>query len=276
MPHSNVTFLRHYLNEGGRLILVSGRNCAIYPRIARKVKHKITLLACNGAFTYNGEKRTDEHPLDNKELLRLCTFYMRRYGVLLWMLFDGENHMYVCSSPEIPKYVTRITRVGNGSNGFFRENMIFGEETFFHHLENGKNFKLLLTLGVGDNGAAISKEMAYAIKDRFKEFSVAYSSNAVELTAKGVDKGVCLSQYCKEQGIAKDEVFVCGDSGNDLAMFACFPHTFAMSHAEESFKEQANHVIDRISDLEPYLQDESKIEKDQIKVINYEKSLETL
>ena len=71
-----------------------------------------------------------------------------------------------------------------------------------------------------------------------------------------------------------NEVAVCGDSGNDLYMFARFPHTFAMEHSPEHFKSQANHVISRISGLQEYLDNPSLLENDKIKEINYEKALD--
>jgi hypothetical protein len=47
-----------------------------------------------------------------------------------------------------------------------------------------------------------------------------------------------------------------------------------MEHSPEHFKSQANHVIARISDLQPYLEDPSLLENDKIKEINYEKALD--
>ena len=91
---------------------------------------------------------------------------------------------------------------------------------------------------------------------------------------KGINKGFGLENYIKANGYTKDEVLVCGDSGNDLYMFDCFPHSFAMAQSPDHFKSQANHVIKRISDLEDYLNHPEWLENDVIKRVNFQKALE--
>ena len=47
-------------------------------------------------------------------------------------------------------------------------------------------------------------------------------------------------------------------------MFKYFPHSFIMSNADKSLLNKANHIVDRVSDLERYLLDPSLYMKDKI------------
>lgn len=273
-PKSNTEFLRSFIDEGGLFVIVTGRNCRVYDRIKKKLNREVSIVGCNGSFIWDGKELEYSLPLDNKKAARIYTNFKSSYGILSWILFDREGTLY-CSTNEVPRTIVNSVKLVNHLNGFYRERMIFDEELFIKHLENGTNYKLMGTFGLGKNAKRIASESVTALQDRSFDFSIAASNNSVELTTAGANKGKTLELFCKLHGIKKDEVCVCGDSGNDLPMFKCFPHTFAMSHAPAGFKAQANHEIDRISDLEKYVKDASLLEKDEIKVIDFQKGMET-
>ncbi len=273
-PSGNRKFIRNFIDQGGTFAVVTGRNCRVYDRIRKRIGRKMYIFGCNGSFIYDGERLEFSLPLDNIKATRIYTAFRNSYGILSWILFDREGTLY-CSANDVPMAMINSARILNRLNGFYREKMIFDEALFIEHLTEGENYKLMGTFGLGKNAKRIAAESVIALRDRSADFSISASNNSVELTAAGADKGRTLERFCQMHNIRKEEVFVCGDSGNDLPMFACFPHTFAMSHAADGFKSQANHVIDRISDLSSFLLREEELSRDEIRTIDFRKGMET-
>ena len=276
IPSKNRGFLKDFIAKGGKVVLVSGRNIKVISKVERQLHYPVDFLGCNGGYFYDGKSFSDEHPLDREKLLELYASLHRNYGVWLWMYFDESKIIY-CNTQNVPRWIERAFRFGNKFRFYFAESLICDDSLFLDRISHHDCYKMLLAFGLGKDGERKASQAAPALYERYKDsFEIASSSQAVEITAKGINKGLTLSDYCKAHGYSKDEVFVCGDSGNDLTMFASFPHSFAMSHSSEAFKANANHVIDRISDLEEYLDTPSLYEKDSTKEFDVQKALENL
>lgn len=275
IPLSNKVFLKRYLDEGGKLILVSGRNPKIVPKVEFQLQHKVSLIGCNGGYYVDEDKKIHNPiPFDREKVVELFAYTHRVFNPWIWMLFDQGNADYVYAK-EIPTYINKIFHIGNRCNNFFAETFIDGDERFINKLANSDNFKLMVVFGSSDDGHKKAEQVAPALRSRFGDyFEIAVSIGVIEITAKGVNKGAALTKYCLDNNIDIDDVAVCGDSGNDLYMFEKFPHTFAMEHSADSFKSQANHIIKKISDLNEYVKNPSLLENDIVKPINYEKALD--
>lgn len=275
IPKSNVKFLRRYLDQGGKLILISGRNPKIIPRVEKQLHHKVSLIGCNGGFYLDEEKNIHNPlPMNREKLVELFAYIHHSFGPWIWMLFDTSNVLYT-NACNVPTGIDLGFRWGNYFRFYFAETLIKGDDLFCERLANHDSFKAMIAFGLKQDGKNKAEQAAPALRERFGEyFEFAVSLNVIEVTAKGVQKGNSLVQFCKENGYDINEVAVCGDSGNDLYMFERFPHTFAMEHSPDHFKSQANHVISRISSLQEYIDHPELLENDTIKEINYEKALD--
>ena len=79
------------------------------------------------------------------------------------------------------------------------------------------------------------------------------NKNHKSISAEGVGQGL-RTKINVNLGISKDNILVVGDSGNDVSMFDCFnANSYCMSHAPDSVKAHAAHVIDKVADLEQIL-----------------------
>ena len=275
IPHTNVKFLRRYLDNGGKLILISGRNPRIIPKVEKQLHHKVSLIGWNGGFYLDEEKKIHNPiPMNKEKLMELFAYIHHSFGPWIWMLFDTGDDLYT-NACNVPIGIDLGFRWGNFFRFYFAESLIKGDAQFCTRIAEKDSFKAMIAFGLKQDGKNKAEQAAPALRERFGEFfEFAVSLNVIEVTAKGVQKGNSLVQFCKENGYDISEVAVCGDSGNDLYMFERFPHTFAMDHSPAHFKSQANHVIKRISSLEEYILHPELLENDQIKEINYEKALD--
>lgn len=62
-----------------------------------------------------------------------------------------------------------------------------------------------------------------------------------------------IKKYAEENNIDLDEIAVIGDSGNDISMFEITKNSFAMSRAPKFVKEKANYIVDRVYNMEEYI-----------------------
>lgn len=273
VPKTNRQFLRELGRYDVDIIFVSGRSPKILDRLNKIVGKKCKLLGCNGAYVYHDGKLLESHPMDRKKLTALFSQIYGRFGIFAYFLFDEHAPLYICFRNLPDSFIVALW-IGNKCNGAYKEDIVHGEEKFLRKLQESDNYKMMLSFGFGDDARERARMAYLPIKEIFpNDFSVVVSNTALEITAKGVDKGVGLVEYCKQNGIAPDEVVVVGDSGNDLSMFSCFPHSFAMEHAPAFVKDNANHVIRRVSDLRTYLEDPSLMATDRVRKVDLEKVL---
>ncbi len=262
MTVANKRFLRDSIADGIRVIFVSGRNPTILKRLEKITHTDPVLLGCNGSYLYEHGHTTVSYPMDPVRLKELISYLYERFAIVTYFLFDDTTDMYLALK-DLPTGSRPIFLASNYLNYAYREKIVIDEERFFQKL-NTPNHKLMIHFGFAQLGRNKAIETYHALLNtRFDDyFEFAPSDGAVEITAKGVDKGRMLTEYCQREGIDPEEVIVCGDSGNDITMFTRFPHSFAMSSAPEYVRDHANHIIDRVSDLKEYLADQSLMEND--------------
>ena len=274
---SNKKFLKKFLSEGGKLVLVTGRNAMIQPRVEKALGYKVAILGCNGAFFKENDEMKIAYPMDKKLLLDLYSYCYSEFDFFNLMLFDDTPNTYVAAGERLTPFMIEVARVVNNTNGFYRENLIPGEKVFIDAIVNHDSYKFMPFLGFDKKSHLKIEAIKLAVKTRYQnQFNIVASGGAIEITHPDANKGATLLKYCKMNGIKEDEVFVCGDSGNDLPMFEYFQHSFCMYHSPNYIKSQANHVINRISDLEKYLNDENLYKNDVLHQIDYDKALKKL
>ena len=266
LTKDNKEMALRFLDNGGEVLLASGRNVVIIPRMEKVLGRKITYLGCNGGYIVKDGKLVDQKPLDDKITEDLIENFGNQFGINAWTLFDEKDTLFIHPA-KAAGFMKLVFKVMNATNGFYKEKYIFDSKAFYDKLHSGHNYKAMAIFGLGKK----AKERAYQANEMLKEkygdtFTFAVSGTAVEITAKNVNKGNTLLEYCQLNGISKDEVIVCGDSGNDIPMFERFPHSFAMAQSPDYVINRANHIINKVCDVEKYILDESLLANDSVKV----------
>lgn len=277
MCRLNRRFLMDYLSKGGKLVLVSGRNALVQPRVEKTLGHKVAMLGCNGAFFREDGVMKIAYPLDKDLLFDLYTYCHDEFNFFNIMLFNETNDTYIVGTERMTPFLTEAARIINATNGFYRESLIKDEKKFLKAMMEYDTYKIMPFIGFFKKDHLQAEAIKMALKTRYQgRLNAVTSKGAIEITDPRADKGRTLLEYCRMNDIRPEEVFVCGDSGNDLPMFEYFPHSFCMSHSPSHISSQANHIIDRIYDLEGYLKDPKTYENDKLHPIDYDKALKKL
>ena len=239
----NTNFLKRFIAKGGKVIFVSGRNPMMQKKVEKKVGAQIPILCCNGSFLYKDGKVSNNSPIPTNTAIELYSKMKKKFGILAWVLLDSTSHMYT-TFHNIGGFLSTLIKFVNFISLQYREHITYGEKEFVKALKNGENYKIMPVFGLGKKGKN-SAEQAYT--------AIFLSDSAIEISALNTSKGIGLKKYAEENNIDLDEIAVIGDSGNDISMFEITKNSFAMSHAPKFVKEKANYIVDRVYNMEEYI-----------------------
>ena len=129
-------------------------------------------------------------------------------------------------------------------------------EKFDEIINTGHAYKLMIMFGVSKKSKQRSLE---ANKELFKvfgnEIEASWSNEFIEISPYGCSKSNGLKLLENYLKINHNDVFVIGDSGNDISMFKEYQdNSFCMYHAPLSVSKYAKHTIKRFEKVKDYLQ----------------------
>lgn len=258
----SLKFVRKYIDDGGKFVIVSGRNEYFGKKVVKKINRPVDVIGCNGAFIYSGGEKIKEDYFDNERLKKLQDYIIKTYDPLCVFLMT-EKYNLVGKAVKHPLIATMGYGLYSLSQGIYREPNTFLKKSYNTELKYGQIYKLMVMFGVNKRASLRAMEANRALRMKFgDEFEFSWSSVMIEITPTKCSKAEGLKFYLDYHKINDDEIFVVGDSGNDISMFNTFyENSFCMSHASLSVSKYANHIIDRFTDLEKYLDTEGKEEE---------------
>lgn len=78
--------------------------------------------------------------------------------------------------------------------------------------------------------------------------SIYRNQSFIDIVPSNTSKGDGISKVLSNYGIEDDNVFVIGDSWNDLSMFEKYKNSYTFSYAEDELKPHANNIVDTFYD----------------------------
>lgn len=243
VPKENKDYLKNFY---GDVVLVSGRSPRFCAKVCNALKIHHNFIALNGALIVKNGNVIYRQSMKKTGLVAMLEFLEAYYTKFELLIFDKYDRI-VCYSP--------------------MSKLKIKAKHFKHYIKHVRlhdkiivNNKLALKLL--NNNIDIHKVIIYSdhcddmyslIKKEFNEhFSFFPSHHSVEVSPIGVSKGDALSYLINTTKVKKEEVFVVGDSANDLSMFELFKNSFVMDTAENYIKAKAKHTLQSFTDLEKY------------------------
>ena len=247
----NVKFLRKWIDLGNKVILITSRSYEFVQKLKKEIGRPFDVMACTSSLIYHDDEPIRHLWMSNEEIKVIFDKVNEKYkpkGVLL----TAEGHPCVIYDPgRINFLLLWAYHIWYFFQFKYRERIEIDNKLFEDLLNNGKVYKLVTFFGFGKKKGELSKEINKALRDRFPNIESSWSLIVNELTPKGCNKGDGLDFYCQKLNINPDDVYVVGDSGNDIAMFTRFhEHSYCMAHAYPSVKKYAKHTITRVYKLD--------------------------
>ena len=247
----NVLFLRNWIDAGNKVVLVTSRSTQFTAKLKDEIQRPVDFINCCSSQIIADDKMVYDKAMPNKQLKQVLKHIEDTYEPIA-LLMTSENH------PCIIKYSRRVSRVYTFFYRIwwwfqfsYRETFIADNEVFEKELESAKVYKIMTFIGLRKNKAKISKETNKELREEFPEIESSWTAQVNELTPMGCNKGNGVERYCQLANINPDDVYVVGDSGNDITMFNKFhEHSYCMRRGHPSARKYAKHVISRVYDLE--------------------------
>ena len=248
----NLYFLQSFIDRGGKVIIVSGRSLAYGLRVKEKINRDISIISFNGGALYQDNKVLFSEPIPNKEITDMSNDLFKNFKIIAMALFSTDG-IYIKSI--FGKGMTKfVLRAYSFLQKELAEKMIYSPKLFDETLKNKPVYKMLCIFGFGSRNINRAKEENKIIRNIYEDIECAWSNGSLEITAKNVNKAEAILKYCQINNVPKEDVFVIGDSGNDISMFKAFSeNSFCMSHSQESVKKYAKYTVETIADLSRYI-----------------------
>lgn len=257
IPKKNVRFLREWIDNGNKVILVTSRSYEfVSKKLFKEIKRPVDLICSTSAqIVINGEKIRDEN-MNNEHIGKIIAEIEEKYQPLAMLMFS-DDHSCLIKNVRTNWFFAIIYKLYWWFQFAYREDYLIDNQKFDEELKKGKIKKIMTFFGLRKKNGEIAKEINRELRNDYPEIESSWTVIVNELSPKDCNKGEGLKRYCKYLNIDPNDVYVVGDSGNDIAMFTEYhEHSYCMAHSYSSVKKYAKHVITSVHKLKSVLKGE--------------------
>ncbi|MCR5332577.1 MAG: HAD family hydrolase [Bacilli bacterium] len=254
IPKDSLAFLRRHIDNGGRVVLISGRNYESLKKTAERIDRPVDMIGCNSSYIVADSRFIKKTYFDSNKLREVLDEIEKKYSPKAFMLMSDDGQFV--SRQKFKSIIYRIVyKIWLFQQGVYKEPFEVNKEKYEDILSNGHVYKVMIFFGVGKKNVNNCKEANKIIREEYGNcVESSWSNEFIELSPHGCSKSEGLKYYLDYFKINHSDVYVVGDSGNDISMFTAFPErSFCMSHASLSVSKYAKHTLKRFADLENYI-----------------------
>ena len=248
----NLKFVQNYIDQGGKVIIVSGRNHYFTAKVVERINRPVDVIGCNSAFIHSDCKIVREEFLPTNRIKEIMDEINRDFDPVGYFLMS-KNHTLVTYDRHRKFFNNIGHRFYYFTQGVYREPFINSEYIFNEEINHGEVHKIMMFFGISKKAVKRAKEVNKQLREKYSEIETSWVRSFIEITPKGCNKAEGLKFYLNHLNKSNDDLVVVGDSGNDISMFQAFEHSFCMKHAPQSVQKYAKNIIRHFHDLEKFL-----------------------
>lgn len=246
----NIKFLQKWYDAGNKIVLVTSRSANFTEKLKGEIERPFDVINCTSSQIYHDGNLIRNVSIPNKKLKTILDKIDEKYKPLGLLMTTKNYPVVIKNLNRAGKFLFLLVRIWNFFQFSYREKSVIDNNIFDQEILNGEIHKVILFFGFGKKKSFLAKEINKELRENFPEIESSWTMYVNELTPKNCNKGFGLKYYCEHIGFHKDDVYVVGDSGNDIQMFNEFhEHSYCMAHAYPSVKKYAKHVITRVHKL---------------------------
>lgn len=258
----NVKFLRRYIDDGGRVALITGRSQDFIKKVMKKVARPMDAMTCNGANMMIDGKMIEQRYMSEEEMRSVINYLDEKYHPLAFILMT-DNFPSIVAAKRRNIILKLLYRIWYFFQFSYAEKYTFSDRNkpdglFNNQLKTNKISKLLVFMGLRKKYIELNKEVNKELRAKFSHLEFSWSNQVIEITPHGAEKSKAISKYLEHLNIAPDDCIVAGDSGNDITMFETFRNNVCMGHASNTVKKYATHIVSHYYDIDRFVYEEDK------------------
>lgn len=250
----NVKFLQDFIDAGNKLVLVSSRSIQFIATLREEIQRDFDVIACSSSQIWANKELIRDIPMDKESLKGVLEFLDKTHRPIGLFLTSDHYPCVVKQNSYVGKMLVQMYKIYISLQGKSQEPYVFDNQLFDEEFKNSKIYKVMVFYGLGINKKKISRELNKLIRENYPNIESSWSNIVNELTPLNCSKGYGLEYYCQQFAIDPKDVYVIGDSGNDISMFNRFyEHSYVMSHAYNHVKKYAKYRVSRVYKLRKYV-----------------------
>jgi Cof subfamily protein (haloacid dehalogenase superfamily) len=255
VSRQNIQFLKWAAEQGHHLVFVTSRNRDFVQKVVEKIGLPIDIVSRNGSEVYYRNEIIQKTYLEPSLIKDVFDDITSKYERVMCSIDADSASNLVYSQGKI-WYLNLIYRLYYWYQGVYREPYLIDNDVFRKKLASKKDDlqRLLIYFGLSKKAKKISHEESERLKIKFPQLSILWIHSLIEVSPASVNKANGLKEILKREKIEEDNVFVVGDSGNDIPLFEQFKHSFCMTHAHPRIKKHAKHLVRRVYNLKKFIQ----------------------
>lgn len=231
--------IKKFREEGNVFLLCTGRNFGGVKHLFEEYDIEVDgFVLCNGAIVLNKDfEAIHNENIDDKTIKSLFeeakdkseyNFYFAD-GENLYII-DGYNTHPIISSADLSS----------------KMNIIRINETEFYENNYCAN---IVGIDIKDECVNKAENKKLDIENKFKDnVSVYRNLSFIDIVPKNTSKGEGISKVLESYGVKEENVFVIGDSWNDLSMFEKYNNSYTFTYSEDDLKKHANNIVNTFYD----------------------------
>ena len=239
-----ISCIEDIIQKGKHFAVSTGRNLQGVMRNKELCDLPVYIIANNGALILDA----DFQVIYEKYISEAALLKLMELGSAGNPEFISRDHVYMLCNKEEHKANFLAKSKRRGMMKFLGDPMERWKEMTNNYVYEA-DAQMILHAGilkVNCHGVATSdrKTIDTCIASLADEIvNAPFQSDVYELTHKDVNKGFGVEQLMQKLNIAREEVAVFGDGGNDVEMLKRFPHSYAMENGVMDAKAAARYQI---------------------------------
>lgn len=230
----------------GDIVITSGRSPKFCAKICNCLKIHHNFIALNGAIIVKEGKIIFSQSMKKTALSSLLNFLDENYKEFEFLIFNKYDE--IISYSPISKRKRKTKHFKHALKNVRLHDKIIISNSKAKKLLND-NTEIYKAIIYNKNCEDINYQLKSKYKDHFNFFA---NSHSIEISPIGVSKGEALQYLINTTKLKNDEIYVVGDSSNDLSMFNLFENSFVMENAKNEIKTKAKHIIKKFCELKNY------------------------
>ena len=256
VSNKNIEFLRKFIDAGNRLVLVSSRNEDTISKVIKEIDRDVDFIGVNGCVMSVNGKIIKDISIPTDTLTELVDNIFKEHKPIA-LLSTSKNYPIVIGTlggaGRFLKWF--YAKYYSLTFGIYAEKYSVDNDIFFDEIKNGHVYTVRVFTGLSAKKKnKVNKQLNTVFREKYPSVEASWVGALIELTPKGCSKAESLLNYLEMINASKDDLYVVGDSGNDISMFKqFFEHSFVMKHAHSSVKRYAKYEVPRVYKLDKYL-----------------------
>jgi len=231
----DVQAILRFKEEGNKLIISTGRPLEGIKRAFKnypEIEYDY-VVACNGSVV-----------LDKNDNIIYNNYINPETAKLIFKDIVDDKNMFIHFENDGEVYSIESEIKVENEIGIMFSNILPKEVVL---KEDGK-YTMISAMAI-DEDINAAEEMKNNLIEKYGQDVEAFRNQIfVDIAPKNCSKGIALKSLSEKIGINLEDLYVIGDSYNDISMFEITDKSFTFTYAEDGVKKQANNIVNSVAE----------------------------